>query len=52
MTEGNVLILEAGPSVGVLMEGRFPDIGGIWAICSCNSDRDLALGTVGGLYLV
>lgn len=52
MTEGNVLILDCSVDVQVHMEGRFRDVGGIWAITACNNDNDLALGTIGGLYIL
>ena len=52
MTEGNVLILDCSVDVIVLMEGKFRDIGGIWAICGCNSDNDIAIGTIGGLFML
>ncbi len=52
MTEGNVLILLCEEDISVRMESRFRDIGGIWSICACNKDNDLALGTISGLYIV
>lgn len=52
MTEGNILILLCEADVSVRMEGRFREIGGIWSICGCNKDNDLALGTIGGLFVV
>lgn len=53
MTDGNILLLETeNDDVQVHMEGRFRDIGGIWSICGCNQDQDLALGTIGGLFFV
>ena len=52
MTDGNVLILNCDEDVEVWMEGRFRDVGGIWAISGCNEGNDLALGTIGGLYFL
>lgn len=52
MTDGNVLVLDCEIDVHVHIEGRFRDIGGIWSICGCNEDNDLALGTIGGLYFL
>ena len=52
MTEGNVLILDCSVDVVVLMEGKFRDVGGIWAMCGCNNDNDIAIGTIGGLFML
>lgn len=52
MTEGHLLLLDCEIEVKVLMEARFKDIGGIWTLCGCNGDTDLAVGTIGGLFMV
>ena len=52
MTDGNVIVFQTEPDFGILLEARFPEIGGIWSICGVNEDQDLAVGTLRGLHIL
>ena len=52
MSAGNVIIFSASFEVKIQIEGCFKDLGGIWSITACNNDADLAIGTVGGLFIL
>jgi hypothetical protein len=33
-------------------QGHFPEIGGVWSVCSVNDEREIAAGTMSGIIIV
>jgi hypothetical protein len=53
LSDGIVLILTStAVDINVVAEGKFRDLGGIWAVCPVNNDNELAVGCISGLYIV
>lgn len=52
MTDGHVIIYEVNNEFLIKVDGRFPEIGGIWSICAINNNQDIAVGTVDGVNIL
>ena len=54
MTDANIMLLQCGQGqdFGIVNEGRFPELGGIWSLCGLNRDTELAVGTLKGIYIM
>ena len=53
MTDGFVLVLDTSShDVKTLIQSRFKEVGGVWCIEAINNDNDLAIGAIGGLFIL
>ena len=52
MTDGHVIIYQVDTDFFIKVDGRFPEIGGIWTICAINKNQDIAVGTIDGVIII